>query len=98
MKQRLLFRELKAVKNVGISKAWSYSLSHDKIQKYGTSIDILSFIYLMNKKARLIVKTPVGDTDPILLTNLDKQGTVLVTAHLTKCQRTVMVIILTVFR
>ena len=46
----------------------------------------------MNKKARVTVKTPVGVTDPILLTNLVKQGTVLgpvlkkETARLTKCQ------------
>ena len=39
--------------------------------------DILSLIYLMNMKARVTVKTPVGDTDAILLTNLVKQETVL---------------------
>ena len=39
--------------------------------------DILSLIYLMNKEARVTVKTPVGGTDAILLTNLVKQGTVL---------------------
>ena len=43
----------------------------------GVRNDILSLIYLMNKEARVTVKTPVGDTDPILLTNLVKQGTVL---------------------
>ena len=30
----------------------------------------------MNKEARVTVKTPVGDTDAILLTDLVKQGTV----------------------
>ena len=34
-------------------------------------------IYLMKKEARVTVKTPVGDNDAILLTNLVKQGTVL---------------------
>ena len=43
----------------------------------GVRNDMLSLIYLMNKEARVTVKTPVGDTDPILLTNLVKQGTVL---------------------
>ena len=38
---------------------------------------ILSLIYLMNEEARVTVKTPIGDTDAILLTNLIKQGTVL---------------------
>ena len=39
--------------------------------------DILSLIYLMNKEARVTVKTPLGNTDAILLTDLVKQGTVL---------------------
>ena len=43
----------------------------------GVRNDILSPIYLMNKEARVTVKTPVGDTDAILLTNLVKHGTVL---------------------
>ena len=43
----------------------------------GVRNDILSLIYLINKEARMTVKTPVGDTDAILLTNLVKQGTVL---------------------
>ena len=43
----------------------------------GVGNDILSVIYLMNMKARVTVKIPVGDTDAILLTNLVKQGTVL---------------------
>ena len=43
----------------------------------GVRNDILSLIYLMNKEARVTVKTPVGDTDTILLTNLVKQGIVL---------------------
>ena len=43
----------------------------------GARNDILSLIYLMNKEARVTVKTPVCDTDAVLLTNLVKQGTVL---------------------
>ena len=38
----------------------------------GVRNDILSLIYLTNKEARVTVKTPVGDTDAILLTNLVK--------------------------
>ena len=68
----------------------------------GVRNDILSLIYLMNKEARVTVKTPVGDTDPILLTNLVISRELflaqfLITAHLTKCQHTVLVIILAVF-
>ena len=33
----------------------------------GVRNDILSLIYLMNKEARVTVKTPLGDTDAILL-------------------------------
>ena len=43
----------------------------------GVQNDILSLIYLINKEARVTVKTPVGGTDAILLTNLVEQGTVL---------------------
>ena len=39
----------------------------------GVRNDILSLIYLMNKEARVTVKTPVGDTDPILLTLLSRE-------------------------
>ena len=41
----------------------------------GVRNDILSLIYLINKEARVTVKTPVGDTNAILLINLAKQGT-----------------------
>ena len=43
----------------------------------GVRNDILSLIYLKNKEARVTVKTQVGDTEAMLLTNLVKQGTVL---------------------
>ena len=43
----------------------------------GVRNDILSLIYLTNKEARVTVKTPVAETDAILLTNHVKQGTVL---------------------
>ena len=43
----------------------------------GIKDDTLSFIYYMNAKANVIVKTPFGDTDPMHLTNIVKQGTVL---------------------
>ena len=43
----------------------------------GVRNDILPLIYFMNKEAGVTVKTPVGDTVAILLTNLAKQRTVL---------------------
>ena len=39
--------------------------------------DILYLIQLLNTKANVTTKTPVGDTHPLLLSNLVKQGTVL---------------------
>ena len=39
--------------------------------------DILCLIYLMNIKATVTIKTPLGDTDPLFLSNFVKQGTVL---------------------
>ena len=39
--------------------------------------DTLFLIYLMNTKANVTIKTPMGDTYPLILSNLVKQGTVL---------------------
>ena len=39
--------------------------------------DTLFLIYLMNTKASVTIKTPMGDTYPLILSNLVKQGTVL---------------------
>ena len=39
--------------------------------------DILCLIYLMNIKATVTIKTPLGDTDPLFLSNFVKQRTVL---------------------
>ena len=39
--------------------------------------NILCLIYLMNIKATVTIKTPLGDTDPLFLSNFVKQGTVL---------------------
>ena len=39
--------------------------------------DILYLIHLLNTKASVTIKTPMGDTHPLLLSNLVKQGTVL---------------------
>ena len=39
--------------------------------------DILCFIYLMNIKATVTIKTPLGDTDPLFLSDFVKQGTVI---------------------
>ena len=39
--------------------------------------DILCLIYLMNIKATVTIETPLGDTDPLFLSNFVKQGTVL---------------------
>ena len=49
----------------------------DYLWDMGVRNDMLSLIYLMNKEGRVTVKTPVGDTDAILQTNLVKQRTVL---------------------
>ena len=38
--------------------------------------DILCLIYLMNIKATVTIKTALGDTDPLFLSNFVKQGTV----------------------
>ena len=38
--------------------------------------DMLYPIHLFNTKASVTVKTPMGDTHPLLLSNLVKQGTV----------------------
>ena len=43
----------------------------------GIKDDTLSLIYCLNAKANVIVKTPFGDTNPLHLTNIIKQGTVL---------------------
>ena len=43
----------------------------------GIKDDTLSLIYYLNAKANIIVKTPFGDTNPLHLTNIVKQGTVL---------------------
>ena len=43
----------------------------------GVKDDILCLIYLMNIKAAVTIKTPLGDTHPLFLSNLVKQGTVL---------------------
>ena len=43
----------------------------------GVKDDILCLIYLMNIKATVPIKTKLGDTDPLFLSNYLKQGTVL---------------------
>ena len=43
----------------------------------GVKDDTLFLIYLMNTKASVTIKTPMGDTYPLILSNLVKQGTVL---------------------
>ena len=43
----------------------------------GVRTDIISLIYLMNCKANITVKTPLGDIESFLLPNLVKQETVL---------------------
>ena len=43
----------------------------------GVKNDTLFLIYLMNTKAGVTIKTPMGDTYPLILSNLVKQGTVL---------------------
>ena len=43
----------------------------------GAQNDILYLIYLLNRNADIIVKTPFGDTEACTIPNLFKQGTVL---------------------
>ena len=43
----------------------------------GVKDDTLFLVYLMNTKASVTIKTPVGDTYPLILSNLVKQGRVL---------------------
>ena len=43
----------------------------------GVKDDILCLMYLINIKTTVTVKTPLGDTDPLFLSNFVKQGTVL---------------------
>ena len=43
----------------------------------GIQDDSLYFIYLLSKKASISFSTPLGRTDPFVLENLVKQGTVL---------------------
>ena len=43
----------------------------------GIKDDILSLIYLMNIKATVTIKTPLGDKDQLFLSNFVKQGTIL---------------------
>ena len=43
----------------------------------GVKDDTLFLIYLMNTKASVTLKTPMGDTYPLILSNVVKQGTVL---------------------
>ena len=43
----------------------------------GVKDDVLCLIYLMNIKVTVTVKTPLGETDPLFLSNFVKQGTVL---------------------
>ena len=43
----------------------------------GVKDDVLRFIYLMNIKATVTIKTPLGDTNPLFLSNFVKQGTFL---------------------
>ena len=38
--------------------------------------DILCLIHLMNIKTTVTIKTPLGNTDPLFLSNFVKQGTV----------------------
>ena len=43
----------------------------------GVQYDILYLIYLLNRNADIIVKTPFGDTEAFRIPNLVKQGTAL---------------------
>ena len=43
----------------------------------GVKDDTVFLIYLMNTKASVTIKTPMGDTYPLILSNFVKQGTVL---------------------
>ena len=49
----------------------------DSLWDLGVKDHVLCLIYLMNIKATVTIKTPLGDTDPLFLSNFVKQGTVL---------------------
>ena len=47
-----------------------------ELMRCGTPIQEAAFIYLMNKNVRAKVKTPVGETEEIVLKEIVRQGTV----------------------
>ena len=49
----------------------------NSLWRCGVDDDMLYLIYLLNRKADIIVRTPFGNTQPFEICNLIKQGTVL---------------------
>ena len=43
----------------------------------GIRDDMLSLIYLMNTKVQVTIRTPIGESQPFICSNIVKQGTVL---------------------
>ena len=63
------------LKNVLIAYGLKTELMLCSEMEYNMIIDTLYFLYLMNRKAFLTVKTPFGDTNPFISTDIVKQGT-----------------------
>ena len=64
----------------GIEKCFDSLWFEDCINSFwdlGVKDDMLYLIHLLNTKACVTIKTPMGDTHPLLLSSLVKQGTVL---------------------
>ena len=49
----------------------------NSLYKNGVKEDILDLIYRLNQRTEIVVRTPFGDTDPFVVNNLVRQGTVL---------------------
>ena len=62
------------LKNVLIAYALKTALMLCGEMEY-KMIHFIYLVYLMNRKAYITVKTPVGDTDPFISTDIVKQGT-----------------------
>ena len=49
----------------------------NSLYENGVKDDILDLIYRLNQKAEIVVRTPIGETDPFVVNDLVRQGTVL---------------------
>ena len=49
----------------------------NSLYENGVKDDILDLIYRLNQRVEIVVRTPFSDTDPFVVNNLVRQGTVL---------------------